>query len=330
MLLALGVALAGLGLMAAFLVLRRRAERDAIDDLLGLSLGPWTDEVTGTAGDPGRGLDHASDQATLGGLAGRANNLADQVVKRVDRRHALGLSLERARVPLHPGEYVIVVGAAGLGAAALLVWMTGSVLAAPVGPVAAAVVGSQLVRRRIAKRRKAFEAQLPDALGLVASSLSAGHTFLRAIQMMCEEAGPPMAEEFALVVAETRLGDPLVDALERMAERMQVRDMDMVVQAVRIQQTVGGRLATLLHTLSDFIRSRSELRREVMVLTAEGRMSAFVLAGLVPFLFATMVVLNPGYVAPLYKGWGLVLLGGCTLSVLAGLFTILRMVRIDV
>ena len=139
-----------------------------------------------------------------------------------------------------------------------------------------------------------------------------------------------MSEEFALVVAETRLGDPLVDALERMAERVQVRDMDMVVQAVRIQQTVGGRLATLLHTLSDFIRLRGELRREVMVLTAEGRMSAYVLAALVPFLFGVMVVLNPTYVRPLYSGWGLALLVGCGLSVLAGMFMILRMVKIDV
>ena len=96
------------------------------------------------------------------------------------------------------------------------------------------------------KRRKAFEAQLPDALSLVASSLSAGHTFLRAVQMMCEESAPPMSEEFARLVAETRLGDNVTDALERMAARLQIRDLDMVVQAIRIQQTVGGRLADLL------------------------------------------------------------------------------------
>ena len=192
------------------------------------------------------------------------------------------------------------------------------------------MVSFKVVRRRIVKRRKAFENQLPDALSLVASSLSAGHTFLRAIQMMCEEAGPPLSEEFALVVAETRLGDPVVASLERMAARLQVRDMDMVVQAIRIQQTVGGRLATLLHTLSDFIRMRAELRREVSILTAEGRMSAYVLAGLVPFLLIMMQVLNPTYVRPLYSGSGLFLLIGCGLSVVAGMFTILRMVKIDV
>lgn len=328
MVLALVAVLAGVGVMTLFLVLQRR-ERNAIDELLDLRHVRVSDEVltadAGAAGDGG-----PADVAQLEGLAGRATAFAGHVVERVDLRSSLQQSLERAHVPLRPGEFVIVTAASGLGVAALLLALSGSVLFALVGPVVAAGVSSHLVRRRITKRRKAFEAQLPDALGLVASSLAAGHTFLRAIQMMCEEAGPPMADEFALVVAETRLGDPLVDALERMAVRIQVRDMDMVVQAVRIQQTVGGRLATLLHTLADFIRLRAELRREVSILTAEGRMSAYVLAGLVPFLFVTMNVLNPPYVAPLYKGWGLVLLAMCGLSVLAGLLVILRMVRIDV
>ena len=88
---------------------------------------------------------------------------------------------------------------------------------------------------------------------------------------MCEEAEPPISEEFARVVSETQLGDPLVDALERMAHRLDVCDVDWVVQAIRIQQTVGGKLAELLHTLADFIRAREEIRREIDVLTAEGK-----------------------------------------------------------
>ena len=103
---------------------------------------------------------------------------------------------------------------------------------------------------------------------------------------MCEEAEPPISEEFARVVSETQLGDPLVDALERMAHRLDVRDVDWVVQAIRIQQTVGGKLADLLHTLADFIRAREEIRREIDVLTAEGKVSAYVL-GALPFFLAS-------------------------------------------
>jgi tight adherence protein B len=187
-----------------------------------------------------------------------------------------------------------------------------------------------LVRRRTNKRKRAFEAQLPDALALVASSLSAGHTFLRAIQMMCEESGPPLSEEFRRVVSETRLGDPTVDALGRMGHRLQIRDVDMLVQAIRIQQSVGGKLADLLHTLAEFIRARDEVRREVKILTAEGRMSAWVLAGLVPFLFGVIRVVNPQYIQPLFSGWGLAILIYCAVSVVAGVFVILRMVKIEI
>jgi tight adherence protein B len=313
------VLVAGAGLMAASLVGHRKAQRQAIDEFLDLT--PHSAEADGEGDEAEEGLV---------GMAERAADMAGHFVEQVDHRGALGPALGRARIPLRPGEYVIVAASSGLGVAALLLAVSGSFFLALLGPVMAVVVATQLVRRRIRKRRRAFESQLPDALALIASSLAAGHTFLRAIQMMCEESGPPMSEEFGRIVAETRLGDPLIDSLERTAERLEVRDFDMVVQAVRIQQTVGGRLATLLHTLSDFIRARGELRREVQILTAEGRMSAYVLAALVPLLFVAMQLLNPGYVKPLYSGAGLVLLIGCAVSVVAGMLVILHMVKIDV
>ena len=201
-----------------------------------------------------------------------------------------------------------------------------AVLGLAMGPLIASVV----VKRRIAKRRKAFEAALPDALALIASSLSAGHTFLRAIQMMCEEAPPPLSEEFSRLVSETRLGDPVVEALDRMAKRLQIRDLDWVVQAIRIQQTVGGRLADLLHTLADFIRAREEVRREVAVLTAEGRISAWVLTAMAPFMLFAINFVSPNYMRPMYHGTGLLVLMGTAAMVAMGSFIIFRMTKIEV
>ncbi|MEW6154068.1 MAG: type II secretion system F family protein [Actinomycetota bacterium] len=311
-LLALSTGVALIGLSA---LLHRSSRQHEMDELLGLLPFP---------------LEEGKDGAAVSALASRATDLATQMVDKVDQKRSLSSSLERASIPLRPGEFVVVTVAGGLALAAVLAAVTGVTAAAAGGPLLAAAVASQVVKRRISKRTRAFEAQLPDALSLIASSLSAGHTFLRAIQMMCEESGPPLSEEFGRVVAETRLGDPVVDALDRMAQRLGIRDMDIVVQAIRIQQTVGGRLADLLHTLADFIRLRDELRREVRVLTAEGRMSAWVLAALVPFLFLVMRSLNPGYLDPLYSGWGLVVLGYCVASVVGGVALILRMVRIDI
>jgi tight adherence protein B len=256
--------------------------------------------------------------------------LAGKVVDQFDEKGDMRAALERARIPMRPGEYAITAGAATLVFAAVLYGLTGAWFVAVIGLVAGPFAAAAFVRHRIAKRRKAFEAALPDALTLIASSLSAGHTFLRAIQMMCEEAEPPMSEEFSRVVAETRLGDPVVDALARMAKRLEVRDMDWVVQAIRIQQTVGGRLADLLHTLADFIRAREEVRRDVAVLTAEGRVSAWVLTALSPLMFLAIQVLSPGYMQPMFQGWGLVVLGFTAVLMAVGSVIIFRMCKIEV
>ncbi len=260
---------------------------------------------------------------TTVGLAGKA-------VDQFDTKGSLAASLEKARIPLKPGEFVLVAVAAGLGLAALLMAVTGVWIFALVGLVLGPLGARMIVQRRIAKRRKMFEEQLPDALTLIASSLSAGHTFLRAIQMMCEEAQPPLAEEFSRVVSETRLGDPVVEALGRMAERLDIRDLDWVVQAIRIQQTVGGKLADLLHTLADFIRARDEVRREVQVLTAEGRISAWVLGAMPPLILVAFQIMNPGYMAPMWRPKGLILLTVMGMWMTVGMVLINRMTKIEV
>ncbi len=255
---------------------------------------------------------------------------AGRMVTQFDSKGSMALSLERARIPLRPGEFVLVTLAGSLGLAALLLALSSTWFFALFGALIGPLIASVVVKQRIARRKKAFEAALPDALGLIASSLSAGHTFLRAIQMMCEESPPPLSEEFSRLVSETRLGDPVVDALDRMAKRLQIRDLDWVVQAIRIQQQVGGKLADLLHTLADFIRAREEVRREVAVLTAEGRISAWVLTALAPFMLFAINFVSPDYMKPMFRGMGLVVLMGTAAMVAMGSFIIFRMTKIEV
>ena len=308
---------AGVAFLTVGILLRARERDEALAEILDLPYGER--DVPVEAVTENRNI-----------LAEGAVSMAGRVVGQFDAKGSLKTNLERARIPLKPGEYIIVVGCAGIVAAILLGVITASVvlgIGAFLGAVAAGVMTPKV---KIAKRRQAFEAQLPEALSLIASSLSAGHTFLRAIQMMTEEAENPIAEEFARVISETRLGDPVVDALERMANRLEVEDLKWVVQAIRVQQTVGGKLADILHTLADFIRSREEVRREVKVLTAEGRISAWVLGAMPLFLLLAIQVINPGYAAPLYKGWGLAVLVMTGVSILTGVAVILRMVKIEV
>ena len=253
--------------------------------------------------------------------------VAGRFVDSIDAKGALLTKLEKARVPVRPGEFVILTVAAGVIGGAIVAIATSNLLFGLIGLAVSPLLARVYLDRRIKQRRKKFEEAFPEALTLIASSLSAGHTFLRSIQMMNEEAEGPLAEEFGRVVAETELGDPLVDALERLAQRVDIRDVDWVVQAIKIQQTVGGKLADLLHTLADFIRAREEVRREIDVLTAEGRVSAFVLGGLPALLLVAIQVLSPGYLDPMYQGWGWVWLGAAALITMGSIGIILRMVN---
>jgi tight adherence protein B len=307
----------GLALLAVGFLSRVYAREERLVDILDLPYGE-TDLP----------LDEVIEQHST--IVDNLSKMAGRFVEQLDEKGSLATKLEKSRLPLRPGEFAVIVIAAAVVLGAFGLAITSQWFCGLIGVVTAVLLGNFYLGQRISRRRKKFEAQFPDALSLIASSLSAGHTFLRAIQLMCEESEPPLAEEFARVVNETQLGDPVVDALDRMAQRLDVRDVEWVVQAIRIQQTVGGRLADLLHTLADFIRAREEIRREVDVLTAEGRISAWVLGALPVFLIVAISVLNPGYMDSMFRGWGYVWLGGSAASVVFGVMFINKMVKIDV
>jgi tight adherence protein B len=307
----------GMALLAVGVLSRVYRREEALADILDL---PW--------GEKDVDLDAAVEQHSS--LVENTIGVAGRLIDQVDGKGSFLTLLERSRVPVRPGEFALFVVAFAAIIGSLLMAITTSIWFGLAGALITPFLAVAYLKHRVQSRRRKFEEAFPDALTLIASSLSAGHTFLRAIQMMCEEAEGPMAEEFARVVAETRLGDPLVDALEHMSARLDIRDVEWVVQAIRIQQTVGGKLADLLHTLADFIRAREEVRREVLVLTAEGRISAYIL-GAVPILLGLYLqVSNPEYLKPMFQGWGLVWIFGALTSVLAGMGIILKMVKVEV
>jgi tight adherence protein B len=308
----LGLALLGVGILSRF-----RARTESLADILDLPYGERDVPVEPVT-------------ETRSPLVSDTVQLASRMVEQFDARGTLQTRLERARVPLRSGEFVVVTACATLVLALVLSAVTEQWLFGLAAAVATPFAAKAYLGRRIERRRKAFEDQLPEALSIIASSLSAGHTFLRSIQMMCEESQPPMSEEFQRVVAETRLGGSVVDALDGMARRLDVKDLVWVVQAIRIQQQVGGKLADLLHTLADFIRAREDIRREVNVLTAEGRVSAWVLTGLPLVIMLAVQITNPDYLQPFYQGWGVFVLGLTAASVLTGFLVIRRMVKIEV
>jgi tight adherence protein B len=157
-----------------------------------------------------------------------------------------------------------------------------------------------VVRFKANGRLKRLENQLPDVLITIAASLKAGHSFRQGIQNVVDEGHGPAAKEFKRVLTDTRLGRPMDEALDEMAERVGSKNLEFVITAVTIQRQVGGSLAGLVDMVAEAVRNRQQFARKIRSLTAMGRMSAYVLCGLPFFMAGILTLINPEYMAPLY------------------------------
>lgn len=265
-------------------------------------------------------------------VAKSAMELAGRIVARRDPQERLAHALDAGGVPLKPPEWALLHSGIAIGTALVLFAVTGGrLLASLAGLIIGAVLPWLFVASRQSRRRSAFYEQLPDTLQLVAGSLSAGYSMPQAVDTVVREGNQPIAGELYRALAETRLGVPLEDALDTVAERMRSRDFHWVVMAVRIQRDVGGNLAEVLTTVAATLRERERLRRQVRVLSAEGRLSALVIS-LLPVVFIVIAVLaRPTYLRPLYTTafGGLMLVTASALFVV-GVFWLRRVTRVEV
>lgn len=195
----------------------------------------------------------------------------------------------------------------------------------------AAIVPYQLIRRATVKRLHRIEEQLPDALDLMSRALRAGHAFPTALKMVGDEMNDPLASEFRATFDEVNFGIATADALTNLATRVPSTDLRYFVIAVMIQRETGGNLSELLDSISAIIRDRIKLLGQVRVLSAEGKMSAWVL-GLLPFGAAAMIQLtNPKFLEVLYSDPGGQKMLVMALSLMVfGIFVMRRIIRIRV
>ncbi len=282
----------------------------------------------------GRGAPERPEPSALGdsGVARSAVELAGRVVRRRDLESRLARRLERGGSALKPAEWLLVHALATFGTALLLLLVSGG---NPVATVAGLVLGAAVpygyLEVRATRRGNAFRAQLPDTLQLLAGSLSAGYSFPQAVDAVVREGAQPIAGELSRAIVESRLGVPIEDALENVATRMDDRDFAWVVMAVRIQREVGGNLSEILTTVAGTMRERERVRRQVQVLSAEGRLSAWILGALPPIFALYLLVVRPGYVRPLYTdALGLVMLGTAALLFTIGVLWLRKVVRVEV
>jgi tight adherence protein B len=186
------------------------------------------------------------------------------------------------------------------------------------------------VKQQLARKRKAFGEQLPENLQMLSSALRAGHSFVGGLSVVVEDAEEPSRREFRRVVADEQLGVPLEDALETVVRRMASDDLEQVALVAALHRETGGNTAEVLDRVNEVVRGRIELRQRVRTLTAQGRLSRWVVTALPVGLMLILSALNPHYMSPLFTHTiGRVLLVLAAIMVVAGSLAIKKIVEID-
>ena len=280
---------------------------------------------------PRHGSSPASDEQ---GATAKAGSVVLDVTKRFMSPAAeqrLSGRLELAGVARKPAQWVLLGGCVAVVIAAALSLVTGNaILGLLVGALGGWLSMRTLLSFLIRRRRDAFAEQLPDLLQLIASSLQSGFSLPQALDAVVRQTSQPAVGEFTRAMAEARLGADLEDCLETIANRMGSNDLRWTVMAIRIQRGIGGNLAEVLNTTVNTIRERGYLRRQVHALSADGRLSAYILIALPVAIGGFLFLTRPTYMRPLYTTHvGELMLAGAFLLVVLGTVIMRQMIKLE-
>lgn len=242
--------------------------------------------------------------------------------------------LARADLKLTVAEYAAlhVISVIGFFTVGYFVLFRGDLIMSIVAGFVGFFAPRIYVSRATSQRLIRFENQLPDTLGLWVNALRSGFSVLQAMEAISRDAPEPTATEFKRVVQEVQLGIDVEDALDHLLARVESDDLDLVVTAVNIQREVGGNLAEILETISHTIRERVKLKGEIRVLTAQGRMTGYLISGLPIVVALFLSVIQPGFMNPMFEsrtcGWPLLGIGLALIGM--GMAAIQKIVNIDI
>jgi tight adherence protein B len=288
----------------------------------------------------------ASGQGGIAELLAQSQALAqlNKVVEQRDFGANLARELARADLKLKVSEFLILWAASTIGVPVLFLVFSVALpaLGSPLVLLVGALLGFLLPRfwlnRRKASRLNAFNKQLPDTITLIANALRAGSSFLQAVELVVRETRPPVSTEFSRVIREVNLGLPFEQAMENMVRRVRSDDLELMATAIAIQHTVGGNLAEILDSIAFTIRERVRIKGEIRVLTAQQRLSGYVV-GFLPFgLAAFIFIAAPTFFDPMFDPAvsiaglpaGVIILGLGLVSMFTGFMLIRRIVDIEV
>ncbi len=251
-------------------------------------------------------------------------------LEKIRPANTLDERMQQAGWPMLGSEFQAIMAGCGL----IVGLLTGLLTLSPIHVVLGFIVGVVgcllALTIRIQRRQKAFADQLEDMLNMTANALRAGFSFMQALDYIANEMADPVRSEVRRVVTDVNMGLPLEESLNNMTRRVNSPDFNLVVTAVLIQRQVGGNLARVLDTISGTINDRIRMRREVNTLTAQGKMSAWVVGGLPIFIGIVMQIIMPGYLDPIFTSEiGQIAAAVCAVLMLIGFIIIRSIVNIE-
>jgi tight adherence protein B len=246
-----------------------------------------------------------------GGLSEMINqSVALANLNRVVEQHDFGANLARdiarADLRLKISEYLMIWIGTTLGVPAIMLALSfvmpalGNPFLLLIGGLIGFMIPRFWLGRRKTGRLNQFNKQLPDTITLIANGLRAGSSFLQAIELVVREAGPPVSTEFGRVIREVNLGLAFDEALENMVRRVRSDDLELMATAISIQHNVGGNLAEILDSIAYTIRERVRIKGEIRTLTAQQRLSGYVVGFLPIALASFLFIAAPGFMAPMF------------------------------
>ena len=240
------------------------------------------------------------------------------------------LLLDRAGLTTTVGVLVAGCLALAAGAFGLVLYLTRSPLIAAPFVFVGGFIPVFVVRVLAGRRMSKFEEQFPEAIDLLARALRAGHAFTTGLSLVAEEMPPPVGVEFKLAYDRQNFGMPLPDALRDFGRRVPLIDARFFVTAVLTQREVGGNLSEVLENLSQVVRERFRVKRQVRVITAHSRMTGYVLSLMPPLLATVMTVLSPKSMSVLWTDpVGIKMVVGAVLLQILGTLIIRKLVNIE-
>jgi tight adherence protein B len=239
--------------------------------------------------------------------------------------------LNQAGIPLKSEEYVMFVVISTTLAMGIFYLVFESILTLPIGGMLGYMIPGMMVRRKLKKRKQKFEDHLPEMISTIVGALRAGFSLPQALHSVMEEADSPVKEEIEIVLKEMQYGTTLEDSLNHLKERMPSPDLDLMIQAIIIQRQVGGNLATVLETIVTTIRERILIQGQISTLTAQGRMSGWVLGLLPVFIGFFIYLIEPDYMSVLFQNpIGIILSIFACISCFVGFMLIRKITSIEV